>query len=478
MADFVKAITKKSQDFSAWYNDVVLKAELADYGPVKGTMVFRPYGYAIWEKIQAEMDRIIKDSGTENAYFPLFIPESFLKKEKEHVEGFSPELAVVTIGGGEKLAEPLIVRPTSETIIYPLFAKWISSWRDLPYKVNQWCNVVRWEKRPYLFLRTTEFLWQEGHTAHATHKEAIGEWDRAIKAYQNFYEDYFAIEGYAGLKSQKEKFAGALNTYTYEMLMPDGKVLQGCTSHDLGQNFSKVFDIKFQSDKSKEEFVWQTSWGLSTRSIGGLIMVHGDDRGLVLPPKLAPFQVVIVPIPSAENKSVFEKCKEIKVLLEKGGIRVKIDDRLAQTPGWKFNEWELKGVSLRIEIGPKELETDEVVVVRRDNGEKMKKEFRDLRIEVEKLLESIQNILLENSKKFLAENTHRVDDYGEFKEIMKTKRGFISAFWCDCSDCEEKIKNETKATIRCLPQDSKKEKGPCIYCGGQSDHRWLFGQSY
>jgi len=486
--EFVKSITKKSQDFSTWYNDVVLKAELADYAPVRGCMVIRPYGYALWERIQAEMDRMIKDAGISNAYFPLFIPESFLKKEKEHVEGFSPELAVVTIGGGEKLAEPLVIRPTSETVMYAMFAKWISSWRDLPFKLNQWCNIVRWEKRTYLFLRTTEFLWQEGHTAHVTHEEALEEVFRALKAYQTLYQDFLALAGYSGVKSQKEKFAGAVNTYTYEMLMPDGKILQGCTSHDLGQNFSRPFKVMFRDKDGKQKYVWQTSWGLATRSIGGLVMEHGDDRGLILPPKVAPIQVVIVPIPAVEatkNLAIAKLCGEIKHELEGANLRVKLDSREEQTPGWKFNDWELKGVPIRLEIGQRELKQKTAVLVRRDTGQKA--EFKidppageagNLKLKIAETLNDIQRSLLVSSESFLEENTHKVDDYDELKEIMKGKKGFISAFWCEDRKCEDKIKEETKATVRCLPLGAKKEKGKCVYCGREASFRWLFGQAY
>jgi len=478
---FVKSITKKSENFSEWYTDVILRAELADYGPAKGTMVIRPYGYAIWERIQAELDKAIKEAGVPNAYFPLFIPEKLLHKEKEHVEGFSPELAVVTVGGGEKLAEPLVVRPTSETIIYSLFAKWISSWRDLPYKINQWCNVVRWEKRPYLFLRTTEFLWQEGHTAHETHKEAVEEVLRALGSYEKLYRELLAVSGVKGIKSQTEKFAGAENTYTYEILIPDGKILQGCTSHDLGQNFSKPFEITFQDKKGKAQFVWQTSWGLSTRSIGGLIMVHGDDRGLVLPPRVAPIQVVVIPIPSTDvkvAKAITKLCQEIKKDLEKGEIRVKIDDREEQSPGWKFNEWELKGVPVRLEIGSRELESGELVAVRRDLGDKIRVPKNQVRKVVKTLLEDIQDNLLGRSERILKENTREAETYGEFKDLMGSKRGFISAFWCEDMDCEEKIKTETKATVRCLSLMAEKQESTCIYCGKKAESRWLFGQSY
>lgn len=458
-----------------------MKAELADYGPARGTMIFRPWSFAIWEAIQKELDQKIKAAGIQNAYFPLFIPESFLKKEKEHVEGFSPELAVVTIGGGEELAEPLVIRPTSETAMYTAFAKWISSWRDLPFKINQWCNVVRWEKRPYLFLRTTEFLWQEGHTAHATHEEAKGEVLRALNMYQSLYEGLLGLAGICGVKSPKEKFAGAVDTYTFEMLMPDGKILQGCTSHDLGQNFSQPFGVMFQDKDGQRKHVWQTSWGLTTRSIGALIMVHGDERGLVLPPKVAPFQAVVIPIlgsSETQNKAIAENCVQVKKELENEGIRVKLDDREEQTPGWKFNEWELKGIPVRLEIGPKEVAAEEVLLVRRDTNEKLKIKNEKLSWEIKRILEEIQNNLLSRSRKFLEENTFDAFSYEEFKKIMEGKRGFIRAFWCEDQGCEDKIKAETKATTRCLPLDSKNEEGQCILCGRPAIHRWFFGQAY
>ena len=369
-----KEITKKSENFSEWYNDVVLKAELADYSPVKGCMVIRPYGYGIWENVQKYLDRMIKKAGVENAYFPLFIPQSFLKREKEHVEGFAPELAVVTIGGGEKLVEPLVVRPTSETMMYEMYSKWIQSYRDLPLLINQWCNVVRWEKRTYLFLRTMEFLWQEGHTVHGTHEESYAEVLRALSMYQEFVEKYLAIPVIKGVKSSNEKFAGALKTTAIEALMSDGKALQVGTSHDLGQNFSKVFKISFQNKEGKEEFGWQVSWGMSTRIIGGLIMMHGDDQGLVMPPMIAPIQVVVIPIDS-KNEKLLEYAHKIAEDLEKEDIRVKVDKRTEQTVGYKFNQWELKGVPVRLEIGNKELENNEVTVARRDENAKCKITF-------------------------------------------------------------------------------------------------------
>lgn len=478
-----KEIVKKSVDFDRWYTDVILKAELADYSPVKGCMVIRPYGYAIWENIQKEFDRMTKTAQVENAYFPLFIPLSFLQKEKEHVKGFSPQLAVVTHGGGEKLAEPLVVRPTSETIMYSMYAKWVSSWRDLPILINQWNNVVRWEKRTFLFLRTTEFLWQEGHTAHETEKQAIDFALKALDWYKTLYEDYLAMYPIVGVKSESEKFAGGKKTYAVEILMPDGLALQGATSHNLGQNFAKVFNITFQNREGKEDFVWQTSWGLSTRAIGGLIMSHGDDQGLILPPKIAPIQIVIIPITQESNITQF--CADLKKQLEDGGLRVKIDNREEKTVGWKFNEWELKGVPVRIEVGGKEVESQKLTVYRRDLGSKEQVTSLSALGHLRNLLKDIQNNLYEKRKKFVEENTREVDDYTKFKEIMKTEKGLILSFWCEDPVCEEKIKEETKATTRVLPLEAKEEKGlptgrdgKCIYCGKKASHRWYFAQAY
>ncbi|HUV43100.1 MAG TPA: proline--tRNA ligase [Patescibacteria group bacterium] len=473
-----KEIAKKSKNFSRWYTDVILKAGLADYSPVKGCMVIRPYGYGLWENIKSALDEMIKSAGIKNAYFPLFIPESFIKKEKEHVEGFSPELAVVTIGGGEKLEEKLVVRPTSETIIYSMFAKWIDSWRSLPLCINQWCNIVRWEKRTYLFLRTTEFLWQEGHTCHATHEEAKKEVDRALMMYAKLYQEWLALPGLMGKKSEAEKFPGAVDTFAYEMLMPDGKVLQGCTSHDLGQNFSKPFKIQFQNKKGKLENVWQTCWGFSTRSIGALIMAHGDDQGLVLPPKIAPNQVVIIPINDKNNEAVFKMASKLKYDLEKAGIRTVLDSREEQTPGWRFNEWELKGVPIQMMVGPKEVQKKIVTLGRRDQQKKWEVDLNKVVAETRKTLEEIQDSILDESRKFLDDNTHEVKDYQEFKKIMTGKKGFIKAFWCEDPKCETKIKEETKATSRLLPLDAKVEKGKCVCCGRSAQHRWFFAQAY
>lgn len=475
-----KELKKKSENLSDWYTDVILKAELADYAPVKGTMVIRPYGYALWEKIQEIFNGMIRTKGVENAYFPLFIPHSLLDKEKEHVKGFAPELAVVTIGGGEELKDPLVVRPTSETIMYAMYAKWVHSWRDLPILINQWNNVVRWEKRTYLFLRTTEFLWQEGHTVHATEQEDI---DMALSAqdwYRQVLEDYLAIPVYQGTKSTTEKFAGAKTTYTNEALMPDGKALQSATSHNLGQNFSKVFGIEFQSKEGKMEFGWQTSWGLSTRALGGMFLTHGDDNGIILPPNIAPIQLVVMPIQKKDmdNKLLLARAAELKESLGNAGVRVKIDDREEPSIGRRFNEWEVKGVPLRLELGHKELEADNVVLVRRDSGEKITVARKEILTTAQKILADIQSSLFNKAKKFRDENTRDAANFDEFKKIMETTRGFIRAFWCEEAGCEEEIKKETKATTRCLPMDPKVEKGVCVHCGKPATHRWLFAQAY
>lgn len=475
-----KELKKKSENLSDWYTDVILKSQLADYGPVKGTMVIRPYGYALWEKVQEIFNGMIKAAGVENAYFPLFIPLSLLEKEKEHVAGFSPELAIVTVGGGEKLKDPLVVRPTSETIMYDMYSKWIHSWRDLPMLINQWNNVVRWEKRTYLFLRTTEFLWQEGHTVHATEDEAMKIVLSALEWYRKLYEEYYAIPVFLGVKSHAEQFAGAKQTYTLEALMPDGKALQGGTSHNLGQNFSKVFGIQFQSREGKMEFAWQTSWGLSTRSLGGLFMVHGDDNGLVLPPKIAPIQVVIMPITKkdANNSLLLAYCGEIKEALDNGGVRSKLDTREEPSVGRRFNEWEVKGVPVRFEVGQKEVGDRSVTIARRDTGEKITVERKDMLTTVEKILKDIQMALFAKAKKFLDENTRDAKTYDEFKSIMSSTRGFIRAFWCEDAGCEAKIKEETKATTRGLPLDAKEEKGTCVQCGKPATHVWIFAQAY
>lgn len=476
-----KELKKKSENLSDWYTDVILKATLADYGPVKGTMVLRPYGYALWEMVTESLNKMFKSVGVENAYFPMFIPLSLLEKEKEHVKGFSPELAIVTIGGGEKLKDPLVVRPTSETIMYAMYAKWVRSWRDLPLLINQWNNVVRWEKRTYLFLRTMEFLWQEGHTAHATRKEAHEFTKNALEWYRQMYEDYFAIPVYAGRKSSTEKFAGAEATYAVEALMPDGKALQAATSHDLAQHFSKPFDITFQSKEGKTEYVWQTSWGFSTRSLGGLFLVHGDDQGLILPPKMAPIQVVIMPIKRSSDLKTDELefyGKQMQETLANGGVRSKFDDRDEPSVGRRFNEWEVKGVPIRFEVGLKEYADRTVTIVRRDTGEKSTVSREEMLITTEKLLKEMQKALFDKAKAFLIENTRDAHTYDQFKEIMNTTRGFIRAFWCEDAVCEAEIKKETKASTRCLPLNSETEKGVCVHCGKPATHKWLFAQSY
>lgn len=480
MSNQVKSITKKSENISGWYNDVIERAKLAEHGPVKGTVILRPKGYALWEAIQKNLDIKIKDLGAENAYFPLFIPYSFLQKEKEHVKGFSPELAVVTHGGGEKLKEPIVVRPTSETIMYDAYSRWIQSFRDLPLIINQWNNVVRWEKRPYYFLRTTEFLWQEGHSAHKDNETAQKMVDSALKMYVDFYKEVLGLYGYAGKKSPAEKFAGADSTLTYEMLMPDGKIVQGCTSHNLGQNFAKAFKVQYQDDKGQQQFVSQTSWGFSTRSIGALILMHGDDNGLVLPPSIAPLQVVIIPIvtKSSDHMAINNLAKKAFELLEGHNIRVKLDDS-DQSVGWKFNQYDLEGVPIRIEIGAREGQKGEVSINLRNNKPDYSKSTLEYLAEnIERLLEEVQTRLLEKSKKFTQENTRQADNYLQFKEIMNTTRGFIESFWCEDSNCEAKIKEETKATTRCLPLDAIEAKGECIYCKKPAKYRWLFGQSY
>lgn len=484
MAFEKKEITKKSENISEWYNDVILKAQLADYGPARGTMVIRPYGYALWERVQEIFNHMIREKGVQNAYFPLFIPYSLLEKEKAHVEGFSPELAIVTIGGGEKLQDPLVVRPTSETIMYQKYAEWVQSYRDLPILINQWNNVVRWEKRTYLFLRTTEFLWQEGHTAHETEEGAVDIQKAALEWYRRVYEDYYAIPVITGRKSETEKFAGAKTTFTIEALMPDGKALQGATSHNLGQNFSKVFDIKFLTRDQKTDYAWQTSWGLSTRSLGGLFLTHGDDNGLVLPPKIAPYQVIVLPVfmgklDEAQTEKIKTTAQAIYQALDRSGIRGFVETKAeSESLGRLRNTWELRGAPLRIELGNREVENGEVTVVCRDTFEKLTVKQSELVPTVQKLLEDIQKTLYEHAKKFLDEHTFVVDSYDEFKKIMETNRGFLHAFWCEDAICEKKIKDETKASTRCLPFDAKKENGTCIYCGKPAKYRWVFAQAY
>ncbi len=479
-----KELKKRSVDLSEWYTDVLQKAEIADYGPVRGTMVFRPYGYAIWEIVQNAFNEFMKEADVKNAYFPMFIPMSLINREKEHVEGFSPELAVVTKAGGEDLAEPIVVRPTSETIMYEMYKKWVSSWRDLPLKINQWNSVVRWEKRTHLFLRTSEFLWQEGHTAHETEGEATDMVFLALEWYRRIYEDYFALPALLGVKSDSEKFAGAKTTYTIEALMPDGKALQAATSHNLGQNFSKAFEITFQNRESTTDFVWQTSWGMSWRALGGLFLTHGDDHGLILPPRVATYQVVIIPVGGTDDPSTSLRAsldgyvEEVVRELSGSGIRVYVDNRDGQTVGRKFNEWEVKGVPLRVEIGPREVSDKSLTVVRRDDGEKLSVKLESLIDEVNSLLDGIQDSLYQKASKFLSDHTYEAKNYDEFRGIMSEKRGFIRALWCGNPECEIKIKEETKASTRLRRIDENVNEGECVYCKKPASQVWYFAQAY
>jgi prolyl-tRNA synthetase len=472
---------KKNEDFSEWYVQVVQKAELADYAPVKGCMIIRPDAYAIWEKIQEILNKKIKATGHRNVYFPMFIPEGFLKKEAEHFAGFTPEVAWITQGGDTPLEEKLAVRPTSETIMYDTFNKWVRSWRDLPIKINQWCNIVRWEtKATKLFLRTREFLWQEGHTAHATREEAEAEVMYALGEYKEIIENYLAIPVLVGTKSESEKFAGALYTTALESMMPDGKALQMGTSHNLGQHFAKVFDIKYIGEDKTDHYVWQTSWGITTRLIGAMVMVHGDDKGLVIPPKVAPTQVVIVPIlfKAAEAVAIVAKAREIAETLKAEGFTVILDDRQEYTPGWKFNQWELKGVPVRIEIGPRDLKQGQVVMVRRDNGQKNPVKEADIPTATEKLMQEIQENLFAKAKETMQKQTSTVQSYEEFRKVLCDKGGFLRAAWCGSAECEAKIKEETGATIRVLPFEKEELKGDCICCGKKAMDMVYFARSY
>ena len=489
-----KELTSRSENYSQWYNDLVVKADLADNSAVRGCMVIKPYGYAIWEKMQAELDRMFKETGHVNAYFPLFIPKSFFSKEASHVEGFAKECAVVThyrlmndpngkgiiVDPDAKLEEELIVRPTSETIIWNTYKTWIQSYRDLPLLINQWANVVRWEMRTRLFLRTTEFLWQEGHTAHATRQEALEETERMVNVYATFVENFMALPVIKGAKSANERFAGALETYTIEALMQDGKALQSGTSHFLGQNFAKAFDVRFATKEGTEDFVWATSWGVSTRLMGALIMAHSDDNGLVLPPKLAPFQVVIVPIykQAEQLEAISEKVDSIVAKLKALGISVKYDSSDNKKPGWKFAEYELKGVPVRIAIGPRDLENGTVEVARRDTLEKQVIPMDGIDLYIQQLLNDIQENIYNKAFAFRKEMTTLVETYEEFKEVLQNKGGFISAHWDGTSETEQKIKDETKATIRCIPFDQVPEEGKCMYSGNPSTGRVLFALSY
>jgi prolyl-tRNA synthetase len=478
--DLPTEITPQSQDFGRWYLDVVRRAELADYSPVKGCMVIRPYGYAIWELMQQALDRRFKETGHVNAYFPLFIPESLLMKESEHVEGFAPQVAWVTRGGNEDLEERLVVRPTSETIIGTMYAKWVQSWRDLPILINQWANVVRWEKVTRLFLRTTEFLWQEGHTAHETAEEAEEETRKMLAVYKDFAETELAMPVVDGQKTESEKFAGADRTYSIEALVRDGRALQAGTSHNLGQNFAKVFDIKFQARDKSVQYVYGTSWGVSTRMVGAVIMMHGDDGGLILPPRIAPYQVVIVPIPRGNWKeTVLPRAQAIRDDLVARGIRVKIDDRESQTPGWKFNEWEMRGVPLRLAIGPKDIEKSQVELARRDTREKSFAPMDGLAAHIEQMLAAIQKALFDRAVAFRTEHTTETESYDVFKQTMEGRPGFVVSPWCGSAHCEAEIKNETQATIRNIPFTSPPPIGKqCIKCGGAALATAWFAKSY
>lgn len=488
-----KDFPTRKENYSQWYTDLVTKADLAENSAVRGCMVIKPYGYAIWEKMQAQLDKMFKATGHSNAYFPLFIPKSFFSKEADHVEGFAKECAVVThyrlkndesgkgvvVDEDAKLEEELIIRPTSETIIWDTYRNWIQSYRDLPILVNQWANVVRWEMRTRLFLRTAEFLWQEGHTAHETKEEAIEETLKILDIYAEFAEKWMAMPVFKGLKSTNEKFAGAVDTYCIEALMQDGKALQAGTSHFLGQNFAKAFDVKFLNKENKLELVWATSWGVSTRLMGALIMAHSDDNGLVLPPKLAPIQVAIVPIykKPEQLEAISEKANEIKKNLEAKGISVKYDDRTTFKPGWKFNEYEFKGVPVRLAIGPRDLENGTVEVARRDTLEKESYQMTDIEAKIEHLLDQIQHNLYNKALDFREENTFKVDSWDEFKERVE-KGGFVLAHWDGTTETELKIKEETKATIRTIPLNNKKEEGKCVYSGKPSKERVIFAKAY
>lgn len=469
----------KKEEISSWYIKTIKKAEIFDYGPVRGTIILRPYGYAIWELVEEMLNPMIKSLGCQNAYFPSLIPESLLSKEKEHVKGFSPELAVVTHAGGKKLEEALVIRPTSETIMYSLFSKWINSWRDLPLKINQWSNVIRWEMRPLPLLRTTEFLWHEAHTVHSSRKESEQQVIEALNIYKNFFEDILAIPVITGKKTEREKFAGASYSTSCETLLLDGKGLQIATVHNLGQNFSKAFNINFQDEKGNRKFAWQTSWGISTRAIGGLILTHGDKKGLIFPPKIAPIQVVIVPIWKTEkdHKNVIERSHEVLQQLNIKGTRVQIDERESFTPGWKFNEWELKGVPLRIEIGPKDISKNQVILVRRDSGEKEVVENNKLENSVAETFKKIQNSLFQRATDFVKQNTFEAKNLEEFEKILEKEKGFIKAPWCGNSECEKLVKEKTKATTRCIPFDAKKN-GKCVYCGRLAETTPIWARAY
>ncbi len=474
--EFVKEITPMEEDFSQWYTDVVLKTDMVDYAPVRGTMVIKPYGYELWEGIQRVADSRFKATGHKNAYFPLLIPESFLKKEADHFKGFAPEVLWVTHGGEEELTERLFIRPTSETIINDMYSKWVQSYRDLPLLINQWCNIVRWEKTTRPFLRTTEFLWQEGHTAHATAEEAQEETMKILEIYRQVAEDELAIPVILGVKSEREKFAGALRTYSMEAMMQDGKALQAGTSHNLGQHFSRMFDIKYLDRDGVLKYAWSTSWGTTTRLIGGIIMVHGDNRGLVMPPRVAPIQVVIIPI-AFHKEGVLDKAGEIKKELEKS-FRVEMDDRDTYSPGWKFNEWEMKGVPIRMEIGPRDIENNQVTVFRRDTLEKSTVPMDNLAETVSVLLNDIQAALFEKALKNREKKTYTITDYDEFKRVINETPGFVKTMWCGSGECEEKLKEETGATIRNIPFEQEHVGDSCLICGKKAETMVYVAKAY
>ncbi len=471
-------ITPRDVDYSQWYVDIVLRAQLADYSPVKGCMVIRPRGYAVWERMRTVLDAMFKETGHQNAYFPLLIPESFIRREAEHVEGFSPELAVVTHAGGEDLEEPLVIRPTSETIIWSMYKKWIQSYRDLPILINQWANVLRWEKRTRLFLRTTEFLWQEGHTAHETAEEARDETLTILEIYRKFAEEYLAMPVLSGKKSEQEKFAGAVDTYAIEAMMQDKRALQAGTSHFLGQNFAKAFDVTYQNRDGRLDLVWASSWGVSTRLIGAIIMTHSDDRGLVLPPKIAPTAAVIVPIFKNDTRSkVLDYAEKVRRSLSEVDAVMDTDEQ--NSPGWRFAEWEMRGVPVRVEIGPRDVEAEQVVLVRRDTGEKLTVPAGAAPGKVAELLEEIQRALFDRARDFRDENTVRLDDYAAFREFFADAGGFGVSPWCGGEECENTIKDDTKATIRVLENDAPRgEAGSCVVCGKPGTYRAVFARAY
>ncbi|MBB3125920.1 prolyl-tRNA synthetase [Paenibacillus rhizosphaerae] len=476
---FVTEITPQGEDFSRWYIDVIKKADLMDYSPVRGCIVFRPDGYEIWEHIQRDLDRRFKETGHRNAYFPLFIPESFFQKEKEHVEGFNPELPWVTEAGGDKLEERLAIRPTSETMFGHMYAKWIQSYRDLPVLINQWANVVRWEKRTLPFLRTSEFLWQEGHTAHETEEEAREETMKMLEVYRQFVEEFLAIPVITGQKTPSEKFAGAVETFSIEAMMKDGRAVQAGTSHYLGTNFAVAFDIQYLSRDNKQEYVHTTSWGTSTRLIGSMIMVHGDDRGLALPPKVAPTQVIMIPIgPPKTWEAVVGRTDELFAELKQAGIRVRVDDRSDLRPGWKFNEYEMRGVPVRLEIGPRDMENGVCVLVSRITGEKKVVQQANLVEEVQTMLDQVQKEMFDRAKQFMNDHFYSVDTLEEMKSSMEQQRGFTLAGWCGSEACESKVKEETGATSRNIPFEPAEEKHTCLVCGQPAKHTVVFARAY